>query len=150
MSISRSIRPVAGVLAGGAAPTVTADKMPYVSASYSGHLANPAKTPFNLFAATDYSSNARATLTAWFDTRWPKHADFGKPIEWVRVHKAPDYVKFDHSAHLNRGISCQSCHGRVDQMEVVYQENSLSMGWCLECHRKPTMKASNDCVVCHR
>lgn len=66
-----------------------------------------------------------------------KHADFGKPIEWVRVHKAPDYVKFDHSAHLNRGISCQSCHGRVDQMEVVYQENSLSMGWCLECHNAP-------------
>jgi branched-chain amino acid transport system substrate-binding protein len=60
------------------APTVTQDKMPYVSASYSGHLADPAKTPFNLFAATDYSSNARATLTAWFDTRWPKHADFGK------------------------------------------------------------------------
>ena len=60
------------------APTVTQDKMPYVSASYSGHLANPAKTPYNLFAATDYSSNARATLTAWFDTRWPKHADFGK------------------------------------------------------------------------
>jgi branched-chain amino acid transport system substrate-binding protein len=60
------------------APTVTQDKMPYVSASYSGHLADPAKTPYNLFAATDYSSNARATLTAWFDTRWPKHADFGK------------------------------------------------------------------------
>jgi branched-chain amino acid transport system substrate-binding protein len=60
------------------APTVTQDKMPYVSASYSGHLADPAKTPFNMFAATDYSTNARATLTAWFDTRWPKHADFGK------------------------------------------------------------------------
>jgi branched-chain amino acid transport system substrate-binding protein len=60
------------------APTVTADKMPYVSASYSGHLADPKKTPYNLFAATDYSTNARATLTAWFDKRWPKHADFGK------------------------------------------------------------------------
>jgi branched-chain amino acid transport system substrate-binding protein len=60
------------------APTVTADKMPYVSASYSGHLADPKKTPYNLFAATDYSSNARATLVAWFDKRWPKHADFGK------------------------------------------------------------------------
>lgn len=60
------------------APTVTQDKMPYVSASYSGHLADPKKTPYNLFAATDYSSNARATLVAWFDKRWPKHADYGK------------------------------------------------------------------------
>jgi branched-chain amino acid transport system substrate-binding protein len=60
------------------APTVTADKMPYVSASYSGHLTDPKKTPYNLFAATDYSSNARAAITAWFDTRWSKHADFGK------------------------------------------------------------------------
>jgi branched-chain amino acid transport system substrate-binding protein len=60
------------------APTVTQDKMPYVSASYSGHLADPKKTPYNLFAATDYSTNARATLTAWFDTRWKKHADNGK------------------------------------------------------------------------
>ncbi len=58
-------------------PTVTKDKKPYVSASYSGHLTDPAKTPYNLFAATDYSSNARATLTAWFDERWPKHKDFG-------------------------------------------------------------------------
>ncbi len=59
-------------------PTVTKDKIPYVSASYSGHLTNPKKTPFNLFAATDYSTNARATLTAWYDTRWKKHPDFGK------------------------------------------------------------------------
>ena len=59
-------------------PTVTKDKMPYVSASYSAHLTNPAKTPYNLFAATDYSTNARAALTAWFDKKWPKRADHGK------------------------------------------------------------------------
>jgi hypothetical protein len=61
----------------------------------------------------------------------------GKPIEWVRVHKAPDYVYFDHSAHVNRGISCQSCHGDVNKMEVIYQAEPHSMGWCLECHRAP-------------
>jgi hypothetical protein len=61
----------------------------------------------------------------------------GKPIQWVRVHKAPDYVYFNHSAHLNRGISCQSCHGDVHKMEKVYQAESHSMGWCLECHRAP-------------
>jgi hypothetical protein len=61
----------------------------------------------------------------------------GKPIEWVRVHRLPDFVYFDHSAHVNRGISCVSCHGRVDQMEVVFHAKSLSMGWCLDCHRAP-------------
>lgn len=58
--------------------TVTKDKMPYVSASYSGHLTDPKKTPYNLFFATDYSSNARAAITAWFDTKWPQHPDFNK------------------------------------------------------------------------
>jgi hypothetical protein len=66
-----------------------------------------------------------------------EHPDYGKPIEWVRIHKSPDYVYFDHSAHVNRGISCQSCHGDVNEMEVVYQAESHSMGWCLECHRAP-------------
>lgn len=59
-------------------PTITKDKMPYVSASYSAHLTNPQKTPYNLFAATDYSTNARAAITAWFDKKWPKHPDYGK------------------------------------------------------------------------
>lgn len=59
-------------------PTITKDKIPYVSASYSGHLTNPKKTPFNLFFSTDYSSNARGAITAWFDKRWPTHPDFGK------------------------------------------------------------------------
>jgi branched-chain amino acid transport system substrate-binding protein len=59
-------------------PTITKDKMPYVSASYSAHLTDPKKTPYNLFFATDYSTNARAAITAWFDKKWPKHKDFGK------------------------------------------------------------------------
>jgi len=59
-------------------PTVTKEKMPYVSASYSGHLTDPKKTPYNLFFATDYSTNARAAITAWFDKKWPKHKDYGK------------------------------------------------------------------------
>lgn len=59
-------------------PTVTKDKMPYVSASYSGHLTDPKKTPYNLFFATDYSTNARAAITAWFNNKWPNHEDYGK------------------------------------------------------------------------
>lgn len=72
-------------------PTVTKDKMPYVSASYSAHLTNPSKTPYNLFAATDYSTNARAAITAWFDTRWPKHPDYGK--------RKPRFATSYHFAH---------------------------------------------------
>jgi hypothetical protein len=58
-------------------------------------------------------------------------------IPWIRVHDLPDYVYFNHSAHVRRGVSCVSCHGRVDQMEEVYQAKTLSMSWCLDCHRNP-------------
>jgi len=61
----------------------------------------------------------------------------GLPIMWDRIHKAPDYAYFNHAVHVNRGVSCVSCHGNVDQMPVVYQAESQSMGWCLECHRNP-------------
>jgi hypothetical protein len=60
-----------------------------------------------------------------------------KPVEWIKVHDLPDYVYFNHSSHVNRGVGCASCHGRIDNMEVVKQENTLSMGWCLNCHRNP-------------
>ncbi len=61
----------------------------------------------------------------------------GKPVPWIRVHDLPDFVYFDHSAHVTRGVGCVSCHGRIDRMETVRQAKRLSMGWCLECHRDP-------------
>lgn len=61
----------------------------------------------------------------------------GKPIPWVRVHKLPDFVQFNHGAHLAAGVGCASCHGRIDRLEVVRQEKPLSMAWCLDCHRNP-------------
>ena len=61
----------------------------------------------------------------------------GMPVPWIRVHDLPDYAYFDHSAHVRRGVGCVSCHGRIDTMEVVFQAEPLSMGWCLECHRNP-------------
>jgi len=61
----------------------------------------------------------------------------GKPIKWAKVHQLPDYVYFDHSRHVNSGVACVTCHGRVDQMEVVHQVQPLSMSWCLDCHRSP-------------
>lgn len=60
-----------------------------------------------------------------------------RPMRWVRVHDLPDYVFFDHRPHLRAGVGCASCHGRVDQMDVVAQAESLSMSWCLDCHRDP-------------
>ena len=63
----------------------------------------------------------------------------GEPIEWVKVHHLPDYAHFNHATHVNNGVGCESCHGRIDQMEVVYQAEPLSMGWCLECHRQPEL-----------
>lgn len=60
-----------------------------------------------------------------------------EPIEWRKIHKVPDYAHFPHSVHVHAGISCYSCHGRIDQQAVVRHEKSLSMGFCLECHRNP-------------
>jgi hypothetical protein len=61
----------------------------------------------------------------------------GFPVRWVRVHELPDYAYFNHAAHVHAGVGCVSCHGRIDQMEVVHQVKPLSMGWCLDCHRDP-------------
>lgn len=80
-----------------------------------------------------------------------------RPIEWVKVHNVPDFVYFNHEAHLTVGVDCQTCHGQVQTMERVRQVSNLSMGWCVNCHRdaniagvkgKP-VKASIDCVGCH-
>jgi hypothetical protein len=61
----------------------------------------------------------------------------GQPIPWVQIHRTPDYVYYNHSAHVNRGISCYTCHGEVNHMPVVYHAKPHGMAWCLECHRAP-------------
>ena len=61
----------------------------------------------------------------------------GKPIEWVRIHKLPDYAHFPHARHIRAQIDCKSCHGPIEQMGVVSQYKPLTMGWCLDCHRNP-------------
>ena len=60
-----------------------------------------------------------------------------RSIEWTRVHDLPDFVYFNHSIHVNKGIGCETCHGRIDKMPLVRQAARLQMGWCLECHRAP-------------
>jgi hypothetical protein len=61
----------------------------------------------------------------------------GNPVPWTRVHNLPQYVYFNHSIHVAKGVACVSCHGNVEQMPLMYQQNSLHMQWCLECHRNP-------------
>jgi hypothetical protein len=94
--------------------------------------------------------------------------DRGEPIPWVKVHDLPDFVYFDHSVHLNARDAagnpklpavdaegrpmpqCQTCHGKVQEMEIVSVQHAFNMQWCLDCHRKPEIKASTDCITCHR
>ncbi|UFN46932.1 cytochrome c family protein [Roseomonas sp. OT10] len=59
------------------------------------------------------------------------------PLRWVRVHRLPDYVYFDHSIHVAKGVGCSTCHGAVDRMQQLRQAAPLTMGWCLDCHRDP-------------
>lgn len=61
----------------------------------------------------------------------------GKPLRWTRVHDLPDYVYFDHSIHVRKGVACVECHGRVDQMPLMSAQHTLYMRWCLDCHRAP-------------
>lgn len=87
----------------------------------------------------------------------PREGAEPQSIPWVRVHNLPDYVYFDHRAHVAAGVTCQRCHGPVESMQRVRQQESLSMGWCVNCHRDATengingkeVHASTDCAVCH-
>lgn len=80
---------------------------------------------------------------------WVNGGDTSKsdPIPWVKVHVMPDHVKFNHKRHVKAGVSCQSCHGQVPEMEVVERVSSMKMGWCISCHREAG--TSIDCNVCH-
>ncbi len=77
----------------------------------------------------------------WVDspTLEPVRSSFrsDKSISWTKVHDLPDFVYFNHSIHVNKGVGCVSCHGRIDRMNLTWQENSLQMEWCLNCHRHP-------------
>jgi len=88
---------------------------------------------------TETCMNCHKQIWTNADLLAPVRASYAtnKPIEWTRVHDLPDYVYFNHSVHVAKGIGCASCHGRVDRMPLMYQEASLQMSWCLDCHRDP-------------
>jgi hypothetical protein len=89
----------------------------------------PTRTCMNchsqVFAASPFLEPVRASLRT------------DRSITWTRVHDLPDFVYFDHSIHVNKGVGCTTCHGQVDRMPLVWQEASLQMDWCLDCHRHP-------------
>ncbi|MDH3628774.1 MAG: cytochrome c family protein [Acidobacteriota bacterium] len=132
----------------------------------------PTSTCMNCHSAIHTESEKLEPVRASYES--------GLPVHWIRVHDLPDYAYFNHSAHVRRGVGCVSCHGRIDTMEVVQQDQPLSMGWCLDCHRNPApnlrpldkitdmtwkagseeeqrqlqeslgVEASEDCSTCHR
>jgi len=96
-------------------------------------------SPFAGIPPTATCMNCHSQLWADSPTLEPVRASFrdDSPIPWVRVHDLPDFAYFDHSAHVNKGVGCTTCHGRVDRMPLMWQEATLHMEWCLECHRAP-------------
>lgn len=89
----------------------------------------PTKTCMNchsqIFSQSPYLEPVRASFNS------------NTPIRWTRVHDLPDFVYFDHSIHVNKGVGCTTCHGQVDRMPLMWQASSLQMQWCLDCHRNP-------------
>ncbi len=97
---------------------------------------------------TSYSAGIPPTQTCmnchsqiWSDSPYlePVRASYrdNKPIEWERVHDLPEFAYFNHSIHIAKGVGCSTCHGQIDNMPAVFQENTLQMEWCLACHREP-------------
>ena len=68
-----------------------------------------------------------------------------QPVEWVRIHNLPDFAYFNHSQHVSvAGVACQTCHGPVEEMEIMYQYSPLTMGWCIDCHRETNVKVEGN------
>jgi hypothetical protein len=89
----------------------------------------PTKTCMNCHSQIFANSPFLAPVADSFTT--------GRAITWTRVHDLPDFVYFDHSIHVKKGVGCTTCHGQVDRMPLMWQEHSLQMEWCLDCHRNP-------------
>ena len=137
----------------GASPRTTAvgyapvQPVPYSHALHAGKLGMDCRychntverTGFAALPATQTCMNCHTKIWDKSDALKPVRDSWttGRPVQWVHVHVLPNYVYFNHSAHVNHGVGCVECHGRIDRMDVVAQQQPLSMGWCLDCHRAP-------------
>jgi hypothetical protein len=97
------------------------------------------ESPFANIPPTKTCMNCHSQIWTNAPILEPVRASFreNRPLQWVRVHDLPDFVYFNHSIHVAKGVGCATCHGQVDRMPLLYQESSLQMRWCLECHRNP-------------
>ncbi len=124
--------------------------VPYSHAVHVGQLGMDCRYCHNTVEKSNHAAVPAASVCMNCHTGiWPNSVNLlpvreaasgGKPLEWVRVHDLPDYVYFDHSAHVNRGVGCESCHGRIDQMVEVFQAKALTMQFCLDCHNAPDVQ----------
>ncbi|OFW17322.1 MAG: cytochrome C [Acidobacteria bacterium RIFCSPLOWO2_12_FULL_67_14] len=96
-------------------------------------------SPFAGIPPTKTCMNCHSQIWATAPFLEPVRSSFrdDRPLRWIRVHDLPDFVYFNHSIHVKKGMGCETCHGRIDEMPLVLQQNSLQMQWCLECHRAP-------------
>jgi hypothetical protein len=96
-------------------------------------------SPFAGIPPTKTCMNCHSQIWSQAPILEPIRASFreDKPMRWVRVHDLPDFVYFNHSIHVKKGMGCETCHGRIDQMPLTLQENTLQMEWCINCHRNP-------------
>ena len=96
-------------------------------------------SPFAGIPPTKTCMNCHSQIWSQAPILEPVRASFreDRPVRWVRVHDLPDFVYFNHSIHIKKGMGCESCHGRIDEMPLTLQENTLQMNWCLNCHRNP-------------
>lgn len=121
--------------------------VPYSHALHAGQLGLDCRYCHNTVEKADFAAlpptetcmNCHRAIWPTADVLQPVRDSFttGKPVEWKKVTGMPDFVYFNHSAHVNAGISCVECHGQINQMDVVYQAKPMNMGWCLQCHRDP-------------
>lgn len=97
------------------------------------------ESPFAGMPATEVCMNCHSLI--WKDSPMlePVRESYrtGKPLSWTRVHDLPDFVYFDHSIHIAKGVACQTCHGPVDRMPLMRKSVAMHMEWCLDCHRHP-------------
>src|SRR5215216_278637 len=96
-------------------------------------------SPFAGIPPTKTCMNCHSQLFSTEPILEPVRASFreDRPLRWIRVHDLPDFVYFNHSIHVKKGMGCETCHGRVDRMPLMLQKSSLQMEWCLNCHRDP-------------
>jgi hypothetical protein len=97
------------------------------------------QSPFANIPPTKTCMNCHSQIFTQAPILEPVRASFrtGTSLEWIRVHDLPDFVYFNHSIHIKKGMGCETCHGRIDQMQGIRQVSSLQMEWCLDCHRAP-------------